>query len=158
MTDDARQLDECLRRAGLGDVQALAQLFDQYRPQLKRMVSLRLDTRLHGRLDPSDVVQEAYMEASKKFADFTQQDSMPVFLWLRLVTLQKLTDIHRFHGMQKRDTRREVAFSESNEPPASSCSMAGLLVGRYSSPSQVAVRRVAGDRTTSARGPRSHRS
>lgn len=140
MTGNSRQLDEWIRRAELGDAQALAGLFEQFRSQLKRMVSLRLDPRLHSRLDPSDVVQEAYLEASKKFSDFTRQDSVPLFLWLRIITLQKLTDIHRFHGMQKRNVRREVAIAHGNEPPAFSFSMAGQLVGRFSSPSQVAMR------------------
>jgi RNA polymerase sigma-70 factor, ECF subfamily len=140
MSANSRQFDEWIRRAERGDAEALAGLFDHFRPQLKRMVSLRLDPRLHGRLNPSDVVQDAYLEASKKFADFTGQDSMPLFLWLRIVTLQKLTDIHRFHGMQKRDARREVAMAPGNDPPASSFSMAGQLVGGFTSPSQAAMR------------------
>jgi RNA polymerase sigma-70 factor, ECF subfamily len=140
MTDNSREIDEWIRRAKLGDVQALAELFGQFRPRLERMVRLRLDPRLRGRLDPSDVLQEAYLEAAKKFTDFIEQESMPLFLWLRLVTTQKLTDIHRFHGMQKRDTKRELSVCRGSEPPASSVLLARQFLGRLSSPSRIAIR------------------
>src|SRR4051812_11937182 len=54
--------DELLRRAGAGDRHALAGLFDRYRDRLRRMVRLRMDRRLQGRVDPSDVLQEAQVE------------------------------------------------------------------------------------------------
>ena len=38
----------------------------RYRDRLRRMVKLRLDRRLHGRVDPSDVLQEAYLDAAKR--------------------------------------------------------------------------------------------
>ncbi len=140
MTDNTRQIDEWIRSAKQGDARALAELFGHFRPRLKRMVRLRLDPRLQGRLDPSDVLQEAFLAVSKRFTDFTEQESMPLFVWLRLITAQKLTDIHRFHGMQKRDTRREFSARQGGEPPASSISLAGQLLGRLSSPSRLAIR------------------
>jgi RNA polymerase sigma-70 factor (ECF subfamily) len=59
LISDAGSSDELLRRARVGDYHALAELFARYRGRLRRMVRLRLDHRLQGRVDPSDVLQEA---------------------------------------------------------------------------------------------------
>src|SRR5262249_30929549 len=53
---------ELLARAGRGDAAALGELFGLYRERLRRMVRLRMDRRMQGRLDASDVLQEAYLE------------------------------------------------------------------------------------------------
>ena len=57
-TDD--DMTVLLDRALAGDETALAALFDGYRERLRRMIRLRLDRRLSGRVDSSDVLQEAY--------------------------------------------------------------------------------------------------
>ena len=75
------------------------------------MVRLRLDTRLQGRVDASDILQESYLEANKRIGDYAQQESLPFFLWLRMVVGQKLTDAHRFHlGAKMRTAAREVSL------------------------------------------------
>src|SRR5436190_15778249 len=104
MTVDAGKPDDLLDRARAGDPQALADLFDRYRVRLRHMIRLRLDRRLAGRLDASDVLQEAYLEADRRFAEYLRDPAIPVFLWLRLVAGQKLTDLHRQHlGAKMRD-------------------------------------------------------
>jgi RNA polymerase sigma-70 factor (ECF subfamily) len=92
MTDDLSEHDHLLRRARAGDEPALAALFTRYRDRLKRMVRLRLDRRFSGRVDASDVLQEAYLEVHKRFPEWAENQELPFFLWLRLVTGQKLTD------------------------------------------------------------------
>ena len=77
--------------AGRGDPEGLEGLLERYRARLRRMIKLRLDRRLQGRVDPSDVIQEAYLEVSRRLAEYLRDPSMPFFLWLRLVTGQKLT-------------------------------------------------------------------
>src|SRR5215471_20792874 len=88
-----------LRRALAGDESALAALFDGHRQRLKRMIRLRLDRRLSGRVDASDVLQDAFLEIHKRFGEYLQdkKDQLPFYLWLRLVTGQKMTDVHRHH-------------------------------------------------------------
>src|SRR5579871_2705088 len=111
MIDHVSEPDDLLRRAAAGDERALGALFTLYRERLKRMVRLRLDRRLGGRIDPSDVLQEAYIEAHKRFDDWVRNQDVPFFLWLRLVTGQKLTDCHRHHlGAQMRDAGQEVSL------------------------------------------------
>ena len=133
--------DALLDRARSGDATALAVLFTGYRERLERMVALRLDRRLTGRVDPSDVIQEAYLEVHKRFDEYARDASVPFFLWLRLVTGQKLTDIHRHHlGARMRDAGQEVSLYRGAMPQASSVSLAAQLLGKLTSASQAAVR------------------
>lgn len=66
MTSDSGPSDVLLPRLKAGDPQALAEAFTGFRPRLRRMVSLRLDRRLQGRIDPSDVLQDAFVDAGKR--------------------------------------------------------------------------------------------
>jgi RNA polymerase sigma-70 factor (ECF subfamily) len=140
MTDDAQEL-ELARRASQGDAQCMQDLFTRYRQRLRRMVKLRLDPRVQGRVDPSDVVQEAYLEICQKLPDFVREPKLPFFLWLRLVTGQKLALMHRQHlGVQARDAGREVSLYRGALPEASSAALAAQLLGKLTSPSQAAVK------------------
>src|SRR5436309_1763308 len=103
MTRANGDLDDLLRRAEAGDEQARADLFALHRPRLRAMVRLRLDRRLAGRIDPSDVVQEAYLDFARRLPEFLADQSVPFFLWLRGLTGQRLVDLHRRHlGAQMR--------------------------------------------------------
>jgi RNA polymerase sigma-70 factor (ECF subfamily) len=141
MVDDSGEVDELLRRAGGGDQQALAELYSGYRERLRRMVRLRLDRRLLGRVDPSDVLQEAYLDVSKRASEYFENPQMPFSLWLRLITAQRLTALHRHHlGAKMRDAGREVSLHRGALPQATSMSLAAQLMGRFTSASQVAMR------------------
>jgi RNA polymerase sigma-70 factor, ECF subfamily len=132
---------ELLRRAGRGDPEGLEGLLERHRARLRRMIKLRLDRRLQGRIDPSDVIQEAYLEVSRRLAEYLRDPSMPFFLWLRLMTGQKLALMHRRHlGVQARDAGREVSLYRGALPEATSAALAARLIGRHTSPSQAAAR------------------
>ena len=142
MTGDPGSTDDLLRRAGAGDPHALAELFARYRGRLRRMVRLRLDRRLSGRIDSDDVLQNAYLEARKRLGDFARDpQAMPFHLWLRLVTGQKLIDLHRFHlSARIRDAGLEVSLHRGALPQATSVSLAAQLFGRITSASRAAIR------------------
>jgi RNA polymerase sigma-70 factor (ECF subfamily) len=132
---------DLLRRAGQGEPDSLRELFTRYRPRLRRMVKLRLDPRVQGRVDPSDVIQEAYLEICQKLAGYLRDPPMPFFLWLRLVTGQKLALAHRQHlGVQARDAGREVSLYRGALPEASSAALAAQLLGKLTAPSQAALK------------------
>jgi RNA polymerase sigma-70 factor (ECF subfamily) len=138
--DDAAAA-ELLRRAAAGDQQALTTLFTCYRERLRALVRLRLNRRLLGRIDPSDVLQEAYIEVCKGLAEYTRAPGLPFYLWLRHLTGQKLLEVHRRHlGAQMRDADREVSLHRGAMPQATSASLAAQLLGQFTSPSQAAVR------------------
>jgi RNA polymerase sigma-70 factor (ECF subfamily) len=138
---DSEETAHLLQRAGQGDSQALGALFARHRDRLRRMVQLRLDRRLQGRIDSSDVLQEAFLELSKSLADYLRNPVLPFFLWLRLLTGRKLQALHRHHlGTRMRDAGREVSLHRGALPEASSVSLASQLLGRYVAPSQAAIR------------------
>jgi RNA polymerase sigma-70 factor, ECF subfamily len=134
--------EELLSRAVAGDERAFAALFDGQRDRLRRLVRLRLDRRLSGRVDTEDVLQDAYLEARKRLPDYARDpQAMPFHLWLRLVTGQKLIDLHRFHlGAQARDAGMEVSLHRGALPQASSVSLAAQLLGKITSASRAAIR------------------
>jgi RNA polymerase sigma-70 factor (ECF subfamily) len=138
---DARELDALTRRLRAGDPEAAGELFALWRDRLKGMVRLRLDRRLRGRLDASDVLQEAFLDVRKKAADFAAKPDMPPYLWLRLVTAERLLILHRHHlGTKMRDAGQEVSLHQGGLPAATSHSLANLLLGRLTSPSAAAIR------------------
>src|SRR5688572_31323960 len=100
---------DALARARAGDAAALSQLFLRFRDRLRKMVRLRLDRRLAGRVDPSDVLQEAFLDLSRRFPEYAANPAVPFYLWLRALTGQRLVDLHRLHlGAQMRDAALEV--------------------------------------------------
>jgi RNA polymerase sigma-70 factor (ECF subfamily) len=100
-----------------------------------------MDIRLQGRVDPSDVIQEAFVDASRRLTDYVRQKPMPFFLWMRWLVGQRLATLHRFHlGVQARDVGREVSLHQGALPEATSAALAAQLVGRLTSPSIAAQR------------------
>jgi len=137
MADDERTSAAVLERLRGGDQAALGELFAEHRDRLRRMVELRIDHRLKGRVAPSDVLQEAYIDALKRVPHYFAKPDQSFFGWLRLVVGQRLADVHREHlGAAKRDAGREVGLA----PAADSGCLAGFLAGHLTSPSGAAQR------------------
>jgi RNA polymerase sigma-70 factor (ECF subfamily) len=138
---NSSETNRLLKRAADGDQESWGILLTHNADRLRRMVAFRLDHRLYGRIDASDVLQEAYLEASKCFADYLREPSLPFFLWLRGITGNKLRELHRHHlGTQMRDAGREVSVYRGALPEASSVALAAQLLGHDTRPSEAAVR------------------
>jgi RNA polymerase sigma-70 factor, ECF subfamily len=132
---------DLIERARAGEREARSALFAHYHERLRRMVEMRLDARLQARLDASDVVQDAYVEIVERLDDYLRDPKLPLFLWLRLVVGERLMKLHRHHlGTQMRDAGREVSLYRGALPAASSAALAAQLLGKYTSPTQAAVR------------------
>jgi RNA polymerase sigma-70 factor (ECF subfamily) len=130
-----------IERAAQGESEPLGELLQKHRDRLQRMVGLRLDRRLRGRIDPSDVIQEASLEAASRLPEYVRNPTMPFFLWLRLITGQRLQILHRRHlGARMRDAGREVALCRGGLPEATSFALAAQLLGRDTRPSEAAMR------------------
>jgi RNA polymerase sigma-70 factor (ECF subfamily) len=135
---DTLQLVERLRK---GDRQALTDLFQRHRDRLRRMVEARMDPRLRGRVDASDVLQDAFLDASAHLDTLLRDSGLSAFLWLRLVVGQRLSIYHRRHlGTKMRDVGQEVSLYRDPLPQASSAALASMLLGRLTSPSRAAIR------------------
>ena len=129
---DSAETTRLLQRAQGGDPSAFDQLFERHRPDLCRMVDLRFDEKLRSRVDPSDVVQEAQLEAFRRLADFLDRQPMPFWLWLRKTAYERLLNIRRDHLKAAcRQLDREVPL-----PDRSSLLLAQQLLAGGSTPSQ----------------------
>jgi RNA polymerase sigma-70 factor, ECF subfamily len=141
MENNSSDTVNLIERARAGDQQALGMLFARHRERLRRMVELRLDWRLQARIDASDVVQEAFVEMTRRLGEYFRQPTMPLFLWMRFLVGERLLILHRHHlGAQMRDARREVSLYRTALPEASSAALAAHLLGKHTSPTQAAVR------------------
>ncbi len=130
-----------LERLRTGDRRALADLFQRHRDRLRRMVELRMDPRLQGRIDASDVLQDGYLNVAKRVDSYLGDPKLPVFLWLRLVVSDRLATIHRHHlGTRMRDASHEVSLYRDPLPQASAAALASMLLGRLTTPSNAAIR------------------
>ena len=120
---------------------ALAELFQQNQVKLERMVSFRLDRRLYGRIDPADILQEAYVDAAKRIDGYLADPQVPIFIWIRGLTWQTLLLTHRKHlDVQKRDARQEQSLAKQSAGDNTATSIASRLAGSFTSPSQGAMR------------------
>jgi len=130
-----------IAQAVRGDRRALGELLGRHRERLHRMVALRLDRRLQGRVDPSDILQDACLDAARRLPEYHQNPTMPFFFWLRFLTGQRLVDEHRRHlGAAGRDAGREIRLYDGALPEPTSAALAARLLGRLTTPSQAAIR------------------
>jgi RNA polymerase sigma-70 factor (ECF subfamily) len=141
MFEEPGEIGELQRRIERGDESALLELYSRNRGRLKRMVKLRMDRRLQGRIDPSDVLQEACIEVMRRAREYLAKPTLPVFLWMRWITGEKLLALHRRHfGARARDIGLEVSLRHGAMPSATSLSLAAMLLGRLTSPTRAAIR------------------
>jgi len=132
---------ELLERARNGDRAAVGSLLEAQRPALKRMLAMRMDGRLRGRIDPADIIQDAFLEASLRLEAYLRNPTMPLWLWVRFIAVQRLHATYREHlGSKKRDARREVDLAGGYQVEATSEALAAQLLGKLSTPSQTVVR------------------
>lgn len=141
MAEEGGGVSEEPRRAAAGDEESLRALWEAHRGRLERMVRLRLSRRLGGRVDDSDVLQEAFIEIARKLPEYVRAPRLPLFLWMRQITALKLAEVHRRHlGTQLRDADREVTLHRGGLPLANSVSLAAQLLGTLTTPSQAAIK------------------
>lgn len=117
---DEPEVTELLVRAAGGDGDAWGSLLERHQQRLQGVVSFRLNPRLRGRVDAADVMQEAFLTATARRADFFGQSEQSLFLWLRWIVGNTLLEVHRHHlGVKMRDARREVSSGRAGADDAS---------------------------------------
>jgi RNA polymerase sigma-70 factor, ECF subfamily len=130
-SSDSEETLALLQQIKSGEERAFERLFARYQPELRRFVELRIDPKLRPRVDPTDVVQEAYIEALRRLQGFLHDAPLPFRLWLRQITLDRLLMMRRRHvGAARRSVDREAAL-----PDGSSCALARQLLAADSTPS-----------------------
>jgi RNA polymerase sigma-70 factor (ECF subfamily) len=136
MQNKSTDSETLIKRLREGDPKAFERIFAQHRPYLRQVVELRLGGQIRRRVDPSDIVQEAQIEALRRLPAYLDRPSMPLRLWLRQITYDRLIMAHRRHvAAQRRSTDREVAL-----PDQSTMQLANQLLADGDSPSRQLVK------------------
>jgi RNA polymerase sigma-70 factor (ECF subfamily) len=132
--------DDLLGSARAGDAEARGRLLEAYRSYLTLLARVQLGRRLQGKVDPSDLVQEAFLEANRDFRQFQGQTELELLAWLRRVLATSLADqVRRHRGTQRRDLRLERQLAAALD--RSSQALEHGLAAPDSSPSARAERR-----------------
>jgi len=139
MDEPGLPADDLLVRARAGDDEARGQLLESYRSYLTLLARVQLGRRLQGKVDPSDLVQEAFLEAHRDFQQFRGQTEPELLGWLRRVLATSLADqVRRHRDTQRRDLRLERQLAAALD--RSSQALERGLAGSASSPSGRAER------------------
>lgn len=132
---------ELISRVVRGDTEALASLYSRHRDRLWRLVTFRMDPRLHGRVDADDVLQESWLAAVQRIDHFVVDASRSIFVWFRLIVSQTLVDIHRRHlGARKRSVGNEFSIDRGWSSASTSSSLSFHLLDHLTTPSEAALR------------------
>jgi RNA polymerase sigma-70 factor (ECF subfamily) len=132
--------DHLIRRAAVGDSAAIERLLERHRERLRRMIALRLDSRLAARVDASDVVQEALTDAAQKLADYARDRPLPFYPWLHRLAAERLAAAHRRH---RRSKARSVAREQNDAfawPDSSVNLMVNSLIADDTTPGHALIR------------------
>lgn len=109
---------------------ALEQLFARHQERLRKMVRLRLDSRLRGQIRSAMVLTEVFQEAARRIGEYQTGSPGSFFLWLRQLTGQQLQTLHQRHlGEQARPAGLELSLYRGAMPHVHSMSLAAQLMG-----------------------------
>jgi RNA polymerase sigma-70 factor (ECF subfamily) len=140
MWPDPHETQRLLDQARAGDPAAVERLLADYREPLRRVIDLRLDPHLARRVDASDIVQDALLEANRRLADYLQHPAMPFHLWLRHLAHDRLIDAHRRHRQAaRRSLDREQALHPPRWADESSVQLIAQLIDPERTPASAAL-------------------
>ncbi|MCA9193937.1 MAG: sigma-70 family RNA polymerase sigma factor [Planctomycetales bacterium] len=133
------EIERLLGEFQAGNKNALNLLIEHERDYLRRLIDLRLEPALRGRVDPSDVVQETMIVVSQRIDDFLRRRPTTFRLWVRRKALERLIDARRRHQAVKRSFKNEVHLSDASSM---------LLAKRWAAqtPSQIVQRKEEAER------------
>jgi RNA polymerase sigma-70 factor (ECF subfamily) len=125
-----------IQAARQGDPDALGRLLESYRAYLCLLARLQVGRQLQAKVDASDLVQEAFLQAHRAFPQFRGISECEMLGWLRRILASCMSRVVRhFHGTQRRDVQLERQLGQSSRD------LARLLVGSQTSPSEGVARR-----------------
>lgn len=107
---------------------------ERFRSYLLLLARIKLDRKVRGKLDASDVVQQTLLEAHQAMESFRGDDTAAQAAWLRQILARNLANAVRDLTRAKRDVRKERALHADLDTSASQ--LEGLLAAGESSPSQ----------------------
>jgi len=129
-----------VRDAASGNEDARNSLMERHRTALRRLIHFRLDRRIAGRVDASDVVQEVLIEANRRLQSYLEDPRLPFHLWLRQLAQDRMIDLHRRHHAQRRTIDREQSL-QASFGDQSSLDLAAQLPDHELTPAAATIRK-----------------
>jgi RNA polymerase sigma-70 factor (ECF subfamily) len=125
--------------------EALGDLLELYRDYLGVLARAQLGARLHGVVNPSDLVQQTFLEACRDFGQFEGTTTAQWRAWLRRILAHNIAAVVERHlQARKRDVRRQVSLGPRPAAPGDSAAGPGVApASPGSSPSAQAQRHEA---------------
>lgn len=142
MDNSGSNVSELIRLARQHEPAAMDRLLDAYRNYLSMMARLWIESSLHGKVDPSDLVQETLLKAHERFPQFHGTTEPELAGWLRRILARNVVDVVRRYQVAARRLSRE----HSLDPVLNDSVQAvqGLVAASGTSPSRAAERRELG--------------
>jgi len=136
----ATDVPTMLTQARQGDGSARGRLLESYSRYLTLLARLQIGRRLRGKVDPADIVQETFLEATRQLEQFRGNSEGEFLAWLRRILAGQIAlTIRRYLGTRGRDVKLERELAVQLDQ--SSAMLDRGLVANYSTPSQHASRR-----------------
>jgi RNA polymerase sigma-70 factor (ECF subfamily) len=98
-----------------GDLAALCDLAEIWRPYLKAVAAEVLGDGLAGKVDPSDTVQGAVLMAVQQFSQFEGESLEELRAWLIAIVRNEARQTQRYWRRQRRTVARELSISPDSE-------------------------------------------
>ena len=133
------ELQQLLSRARHGQEDALGQLLELYRGYVALLARLQIDRRLKSKASASDIVQETFLQAKRRFSQFRGTTEGEIVVWLRQILASRLALMLRHYTTQRRDVNLERQLDA--ELDRSSQALSAVVATPRASPSQSAIRR-----------------
>lgn len=133
-----------------GNEHAVNDLMNRHRDALRRMVHFRLDRKIAGRIDASDVVQDVLLEANRRLKEYVADPSMPFHLWIRQLAKDRMIDLHRRHHALKRSVDKEQPLNAGKFGDRSSLDLAAQLSDQELTPAAAVIRKELEERFLAA--------
>ncbi len=142
MWPEEEQTQELLNAARQGDREAINRLMERHRNALRRLVQMRLDPKIQRRIDVSDVVQDALLDANRRLEEYLANPAMPFHLWLRNIARDRIIDSHRRHrASAKRSVDREQRLAAPAANDRSTMELAAQICDPERTPAAEATMR-----------------
>jgi RNA polymerase sigma-70 factor (ECF subfamily) len=104
---------QLLAQARQANGEGLGALLELYRDYLGVLARARLGARLRGVVNPSDLVQQTFLEACRDFGRFQGTTGAQWRAWLRRILAHNLAALVERHvRARKRDVRRQVSLEQ----------------------------------------------
>jgi RNA polymerase sigma-70 factor, ECF subfamily len=115
-----------------------AEALEPFRRYLEVLARVHLDSRLRGKLDPADLVQQTLLRACAALPEVRDRSPGALAAWLRKILARALADTVKHYHRDRRDINLEQALEVDLD--RSSTGLAGWLAADQTSPSQAAQR------------------